>query len=123
MSDQHGDIFTEIDGLKDADETHEPCRTIVRLRTSYWHDKNGLHCRQSLSYLKRQCTGFQLIDDDCSMVGADHVMPRIVNLHECKDGIYDVVMINQKKDWETGHVEDWDYKLFPRIIPGINFNE
>jgi len=45
------------------------------------------------------------------MIGADEVWPRILNLQECKDGLYEVKLCNEKRDWETGCIEDYDYRL------------
>lgn len=103
------------DLLGDSEPTKEDERTqiVVRLRRSSWHDNDGAYQRTSLRYLKRHTKGFNVFDDDCSMVGAEDVIPKIVNLAKCKDGIYQLAMCNEHKDWETGHVEDWDYQLLP----------
>lgn len=99
--------------LGDSEDANAEERTqiVVRLRRSYWHDNDGAYQRTSLRYLKRQTKGFNFFDDDCSMVGAEDVIPKIVNLEKCKDGIYQLAMCNVHKDWETGHVEGWDYQL------------
>lgn len=101
--------------LGDSEPTKEDERTqiVVRLRRSYWHDNDGAYQRTSLRYLKRHTKGFNVFDDDCSMVGAEDVIPKIVNLAKCKDGIYQLVICNAHRDWETGHVEDCDYQLLP----------
>lgn len=101
--------------LGDSEPTKEDERTqiVVRLRRSYWHDNDGAYQRTSLRYLKRHTKGFNVFDDDCSMVGAEDVIPKIVNLAKCKDGIYQLEMCNAFRDWETGHVVDWDYQLLP----------
>lgn len=94
-------------------EEEERTQTVVRLSRSYWHDKNGAYQRVSLRYLKRHTKGFNVFDDDCSMVGAEDVIRKIINLDKCDDGVYELVMCNMYNDWETGHVEDWDYQLVP----------
>lgn len=101
--------------IRDPFDSKKDERTeiVVRLRTNYWHDNDGAYKRTSLKYLKRQTKGFNVFDDDCSMVGAEDVVSRIVNLSQCKDGIYQLVTCNAYSDWETGLVEDWDYKLVP----------
>ena len=38
-------------------------------------------------------------------------MPRILNLGEVEDGIYEVVVCNESHDYETGYVDDYDYRL------------
>jgi hypothetical protein len=41
------------------------------------------------------------------------VFPRIINLDACADGIYTVLVCNERRDWESGYVEDYDYQLWP----------
>ena len=92
----------------------EPARReVVKLVTSSWCDKRGLHIRRDMLAVKRKSRGHQCLEEDCSMISPDEVWPRIVNLNECKDGLYEVVICNEWKDWETGHIEDYDYKLLP----------
>jgi len=105
-----------LDALLDASEdasTEERTQIVVRLRRSFWHDNDGAYQRTSLRYLKKHTKGFNVFDDDCSMVGAEDVIQRIVNLERCEDGIYQLTTCNAHRDWETGHVEDWDYQLLP----------
>lgn len=86
-------------------------RLFVRLSTQMWGDKNGLYQKTVIKFLKRRSVGFNFLEEDCAMMGADEVLPRIINLNSCEDGIYQVVICNEHKDWETGRVEDWDYEL------------
>lgn len=88
-------------------------RVVVKLVTTSWHDDRGIHIRRDLNWVKRKSCGNQFLDEDCSMVGADQVWPRIVNLNECKDGIYEVNLCNVQTDWETGHADSYDYRLTP----------
>lgn len=91
---------------------HKPVdRCVVRLRTTYWSDKTGIHWKQSLTFLRRQCSGYNLLEEDTNCIGAEYVIPRITNLNQCKDGIYLVTVCNEARDWETGIVEDYDYML------------
>lgn len=107
-------VLNALDSLIPYDtEEAKKTRTVVRLRRSFWHDNDGAYQRVSLRYLKRHAEGFNLFDDDCGMVGADNVISKITNLSECEDGIYEIVTCNAHRDWETGHIEDWDYRLIP----------
>lgn len=47
------------------------------------------------------------------MISPEEVTDRIVNLQQCKDGVYEITMCNVAKDWETGYVDSWDYRLSP----------
>ena len=86
-------------------------KLVVRVSTSYWSDDRGLHCKKDITYLKRKSSGFNLLEDNASDCGAEEVFPRITNLSECKDGIYRVDVCNVIKDWDSGYVEDYDFKL------------
>ena len=86
-------------------------RCVIRVKTTMWTDKRGLHIKKSLTFLRRQCEGFNVLEEDAGMAGADDVLPRILNLDQCEDGIYEVVTCNESRDWETGYVDGYDYQL------------
>lgn len=91
-----------------------PAKCIVRLTTCCWSDSNGLHMKKSLRYLKRKCTGYNILYEDDQNIGTDGVIDHIDNLWDCKDGVYEVVTCNEWVAWETpGTIEDYDYKLIP----------
>ena len=86
-------------------------RCTVRVKTAAWADKRGLHTKKSLTFLRRRCEGFNVLDEDASAIGAEEVLLRILNLDEVEDGIYEVVVCNESHDYETGYVDDYDYRL------------
>ena len=86
-------------------------RCTVRVKTTAWADKRGLHTKKSLTFLRRQCEGFNILAEDADAIGAEEVLPRIVNLGEVEDGIYEVVACNESYDYETGYVDDYNYRL------------
>ena len=88
-------------------------RTIVKLSTEYYNTYRGVFFKKSLIYLRRQCEGFNILDEDCKNGGADLVINRIDNLNEVGDGVYQVATIDESVDWETGIVDDYNYKLIP----------
>ena len=69
--------------------------------------------KKSLTFLRRQCEGFNVLDEDVDSMGAEEVLPRILNLNGVEDGIYVVVLCNERHDYETGCVDDYDYRLVP----------
>jgi hypothetical protein len=81
----------------------------VRLRRTYWSDRRGIHQRLSLTILRR--LGGDWIEEDWRNIGAMDVFLAITNLHTLKDGIYRIVGCNEKRDWESGMIEEYDYKL------------
>jgi hypothetical protein len=95
-------------------QPNEVHRCVVRLVTSYWHNRSGVHIKRSLTYLKRQCKGYNILDEDVSNCDAETVLSHIVNINECEDGVYQVVTCNESHDWEMPHIiDDYDYKLIP----------
>ncbi len=98
---------------KSTDPNDKGCRSIVRVKTSVWHDRQGVHYKRDLIKMKRLSWDFQILEEDCSNIGTDHVIERIVNLFEVDDGLYEVITCNPSADWETGYIDDYDYKLAP----------
>ncbi len=97
-----------------AKETDERgCRSVVRLKTAYWKTERGLHCRKDLIRMRRLSFDFQILEEDSANIGVDEVLQKIVNLSECKDGLYTVATCNERHDWETGYLDDYDYRLVP----------
>ena len=82
--------LTETLAVEHAPTQESQC--VVRLRTTAWRDKNGLHLKKSLTFLRRQCIGFNILEEDAGAIGAEEVLPKIENLDECKDGIYMAVV-------------------------------
>lgn len=90
-------------------------KTIVSVKTSYWHDKDGAYLKKSLRVLKRKSSGYNVLLEDCGMEGAESVLSKLINLNEVQDGVYKVIVCNESRDWETGYVDDWDLKLVPFV--------
>lgn len=86
-------------------------KIIVKVTTSYWHDDRGLHVRKDVNFLRRKSSGIHILTEDCKNIGASEVIPRIVNLDIIPDGVYQLIIYNIEHNRETGHVEDWAYKL------------
>lgn len=90
-------------------------RDVYRLKTSCWHDGRSLHVKRSLTRLKRLSFGADFLNEEVLQVGAEELVSMICNLSECEDGVYVVVFVEGYRDYETGHLEDWEYKLVPYI--------
>ena len=96
----------------------EVIRCVVRLTTSSWGDSKGLHIKRDLTFLKKKCKGFNILEEDIGMIGAPDVVKQITNLDECEDGVYQVITCNEWASWETPNIiEDYDYKLIPYNEP------
>lgn len=88
-------------------------KIVVRLSTTYWHDIHGAYLKKSLRVLRRKSFGYNHLLEDCSAVGACDALNRIIGIDSLPDGIYEVVICNESRDYETGDLCDWDLKLVP----------
>ncbi len=85
--------------------------TVVRLSSSCWYDKNGIYYKRALKFLRKKCKGLNVIYDECGAIDVDDIYSIILNINECDDGIYEVVVCDEMRDWETGYIDNWNYKL------------
>ena len=86
-------------------------RCVVRLKRSAYHDKKGVYFKESLLYLKRNSSGYNILEEEARNVGAMDAMPR--NMSKMEEGIYEVKACNISRDWETGEVDGCDLELVP----------
>ena len=86
-------------------------KCVVRVKTTVWSDKKGLHIQKNITFLRRQCEGFNVLEEDMDLIGAEQVAQSVVNLDACIDGVYEVVTCNERRDYETNSISDYDYKL------------
>lgn len=100
-----------LDELMDKCEATDNSICTVRLKTSYWSDSNGVYTKKSLTYLRRKSQGYNLLKEEVSAVGAEDAVKIIENLYDCEDGIYEVVVCNERRDWEAGYIDQYDFKL------------
>jgi hypothetical protein len=90
-------------------------RVVVKVTTSKYRTKRGFAKTRFVEFLRRKSDSDLIysIEEDSSCGGADSVVDRIINLNEVEDGIFLMIWLNERRDWETGNVEEWDYKLVP----------
>ena len=88
---------------------------VVKITTSYWNDKRGGHVKKDINFLRKKCRFFNFFDEDMYSIGAEESISRITNIYDVEDGVYELITVNESTDWETGNVEDWDYKLVPYV--------
>ena len=88
-------------------------RCIIRLSTSAWRDKRGIYLKKEIRYMRKLCTGYNTLEEEADSIGLIEAIQRIVNLDKCSDGIYEVLVCNESRDWETGYTDDYDLQLAP----------
>lgn len=102
--------MSPLDDILKADGAEPSKSQIVRVVREGWSNDKLLGLSIKLRPLRRR-GGFELLHEDATNIGALDVLDRIVNLHACENGLYTVVTCNEKRDWETGYVDDYGYKL------------
>jgi len=102
--------------VKPANEKSEKSRSFVRVATSSWSDRKGMHVKRTIRWLRRRSSPIHLLAEDCAQIGSEEVLDRIVNLDECEDGIYEVKAINFIRDPFSGAIEDYEYELVLKDI-------
>lgn len=86
-------------------------RFKVKLTTTTFRTKSGVTQQKSLYFYKKPCSEHLegcFKDDVSNSYGLETL---VINLNEVKDGIYELLVVNISKDYETGWVDDWDWKL------------
>lgn len=68
-------------------------------------------------YLKRNSSGYNILEEEARNVGAMDAMPR--NMSKMEEGIYEVKACNISRDWETGEVDGCIWNLFRTINPNL----
>ena len=104
-------MFSKLLGLSKEPEVEH--KTVVRITTSDWGNQRGVYSRRSMTYLRRKSSGHNTIEEDVSNMGGQGIIYRVINFYEVQDGVYEVIVTNIKRDWETNAVDDWDYMLVP----------
>ena len=91
------------------------CRSVVRVVTQAYATKRGVHIRKSLLYLKRLSEGQNMLESDLDAIDAEEVISTILNLYEVPDGVYELRMCDVGRDYETGYLDNWNYRLVPFV--------
>ena len=86
-------------------------RTIVRVKTSKYITGGKLRLVKDVYTLKRKSTGgFDMLADEISCVGEDIFINGLI---EACDGIYELQIINESYDIESGICDGWELQLVP----------
>lgn len=107
--------LNDLEGLIDFKKDWLPRLLIVRVTTNYFKSKNGaLVYQRKVKPLRKKSTqdGLECLDHDIDGGGIEYMLKGIMNLNEVDDGIYELKMVNLTTDFETGHIDGWDWKLF-----------
>lgn len=89
---------------------------VVRVTTTWFQRGRSYVEQKSITPLRRLSGHEFYFDEEVTMIGVDEAIPKIKNLHQVKDGIYQIVFCNERRDWESGTIDDYDYKLIPYTV-------
>ena len=92
----------------------KPPVTVVRLTTStYKTSKGAFRQVKELRTLKRKTPDFDLLENEMYNQSLEDII--IVNMYNVTDGVYQLVMVNEGYDWETGCLDEYELKLIPYV--------
>jgi GTP cyclohydrolase FolE2 len=97
--------------LKTSGDSDAKSISVVRLTTSMWSDRRGIHIKRSLAFLKKRSSKDNWIEEEVNCIGAEEFAKHLVNLNQSPDGVYLVETCNEKTDWESGTMDSYDYIL------------
>ena len=86
-------------------------KTVIRLSTEFYQSGSKYIIKKVITPLKRKSSGYNLVVDGSYDVGVEEVLSNIINIDDCDDGIYEVVTTNISRDFWTGEIDDYQYKL------------
>ena len=86
--------------------------TVIKVKRNYYRNKKKEFVLETkLTIQRRSSSGHQLIEEDCDNTSCQDVIDRIRNLNDMPDGLYHLITVNLSHDFESGYLDDWDYKL------------
>ena len=91
----------------------EQPRVVVKVTTEQWSDHRGINETRRIRWLRRQTSGHNFLEEDVNQTGASDAFERIVNWRGLPDGVYQVCTTDLCSNWDTGLVEEWNYRLVP----------
>ena len=82
-------------------------RCIGRIAASQYETQRGFAYTKRFDVLKSKST--LRVDDFIGDIS--EILP--INFFDVDDGLYELTVVNESRDWETGIVDDWDVQLIP----------
>lgn len=89
-----------------------PEQCVVRVGTMAFKRGETYHYGRTIRVLK-SLTTYDLLEGEEQAVGTWDALNSIVNIDKVEDGLYSVILCNIGRDWESGHIDECDFKLVP----------
>lgn len=83
---------------------------VVRVGTESFKRGDTYFYGRTIRVIKKK-TEVDYLSDDCQQVGTQEAIENILNINTVEDGIYQLVFCNVSKDYETGYIDDFNFKL------------
>lgn len=94
-----------------------PREDIVRVITNTYINSRGELVIQKtirqMRSLSKAPNGYLAFEGELSEVGTDAIGTSLVGVEDLLDGLYRMVVAFEGRDWETGYVEEVEYKFEP----------
>lgn len=90
----------------------EVLQCMVMVGTEAYKRGNTYHMGRTIRVLQSETT-FDILHEDSDAIGIHDALSQIININYVQDGKYKLIAVNQSRDWETGHIDDYDLKLVP----------
>lgn len=68
-------------------------RIVVKLKTSYWYNKDGFYSKREFKLAKKLCHGYNFIAEEFENINAKGVFDMIQSHNTIEDGLYEIVPI------------------------------
>lgn len=69
----------------------EKPRIVVKLKTSYWYNKDGFYSKREFKLAKKLCRGYNFVAEEFENIKAKEVFDMIQFHNTIEDGLYEIV--------------------------------
>lgn len=85
-------------------------KCVVRVQDECYRRGDSYFLGKSIRVIKR-LTQHDVLADEVDSVGVKDGLENILNLADCRPGLYEMVMCNHSRDIESGYLDAWSWKL------------
>ena len=90
---------------------------IVKVRTdTYINNKGELVIQKTIRQMRslsKSPNGYLAFEEELSMCGTDAIGTSLIGVEDLDDGLYRMIVACKGRDWETGYVDEVEFKFEP----------
>lgn len=107
--------LSELDNIYDMfDKKKNQTGNVYKVSTCCYSSNRGIHSRKDIVFLSRKSKSkHNLLVEEADACDPTWAFSKITNLNDLPDGIYSLETCNEHRDFETGYIDDYDFKLVP----------